>query len=165
MNVELLSGTFITMAVNFLIMMIILVRILYRPLRQMLAERSQKIGNDLKEAQASREKFEQLESDAKSALQAAQVQASQILECARTEAEKIRAELLAKARQEADDLRQQHQAELERATRAAQSELRAGTVSVALLAVQKIIGSKMSPEINTALVQRTLDAIEKGGVN
>jgi F-type H+-transporting ATPase subunit b len=159
---EITFGTFIFMMINFIILMVVLVRFLYHPIQDMLAQRQKKISNDLSHAQNSREKWEQMQQEAKLSLEKAQAEAFEMVERARIEAEKMRADILNQARREAEEIRARNQTEIERAKRIARDELREGAVSLALAAATKVIGSKMSKDINEALVYQTLDSIEKG---
>jgi F-type H+-transporting ATPase subunit b len=142
--------------------MVVLVYLLYRPIQGILAQRTEKISNDLSEAQKSKETWEQKQKEAKLALEKASAEALEMVERARQEAEKMREEIVGKARQEAEELRQRNQAEIERAKKAAQNELREGAVALAISAASKAIGSKMSAEINESLIRGVLSSIEKG---
>jgi F-type H+-transporting ATPase subunit b len=157
-----LTGTFFFMLFNFLVLVVVLVFLLYRPIQGILEQRKQKISKDLSEAQKSKETWEQKQREAKMALEKASIEASQMVDNARSEAERIREEIMNKARQEAEDLRQRNQAEIERAKKAAQAELRDGAVKLAISAASKAIGSKMSVEINESLIRGVLSSIEKG---
>ena len=155
-------GTFIFMLVNFIILMIFLVKFLYRPLQSMLAQRQQKISDDLSHAESSKKKWEKMQQEAKMSLEKAQAEAYEMVERARSEAEKTREDILNQARREAEEIRAKTQADIERAKRIARDELREGAVTLAIAAATKVIGSKMSTEINEALVHQTLNSMEKG---
>ena len=157
-----LTGTFYFMVFNFLVLVVVLVFLLYRPIQGILEQRKQKISNDLTEAQKSKESWEQKQREAKMALERASVEASQMVDNARAEAERLREEIINKARQEAEDLRQRNYAEIERAKKAAQDELRDGAVKLAISAASKAIGNKMTAEINESLIRGVLNSIEKG---
>jgi F-type H+-transporting ATPase subunit b len=156
------SGTFIFSVINFTVLMVVLVYLLYRPIQGILAQRTQKISNDLNDAQRSKETWEQKQKEAKLALEMASAEATGMVDRARQEAEKLREEIINKARQEAEALRQRNQAEIERAKKTAQNELREGAVSLAISAASKAIGSKMTTDINESLIRGVLSSIEKG---
>lgn len=159
--IEVHDGTFVFMFINFVVLMVILVFLLYRPIQGILQKRAQKISDDLDQAQKSRERWEKMQLEAKTALDNAGAQAMEIIERARNEAEKVREEITNKARQEAEDIRQRTLAEIERAKRTAAAELREGVVSLAITAAGKVLGGKMSPDINEALINNALASIEK----
>lgn len=159
---EITFGTFIYMMINFIIVMAVLVRFLYHPIQNMLAKRQNKISDDLNHAQNSRDKWEQMQQEAKLSLEKAQAEAFEMVERARSEAEKTRADILNQARREAEEIRARNQTEIERAKRIAKDELREGAVTLAIAAAAKVIGDKMNKDINEALVHQALDSIEKG---
>lgn len=162
MEVSLHPGTFIFMILNFVLLVIVLARLLYRPLQGMLEQRKQKIATDLNAAEKSRADWEKAQREAKEALEKAQAEAFALMEKARGEADQVRETLINQARNEAEQIRQRTQAEIERAKRAAQDELREGAVSLALTAAAKAIGGKMSQDINESLIHNVLDSLEKG---
>lgn len=162
MEIKILPGTFLIMLLNFGVLISVLVYLLYRPIQGILEQRKKKISDDLSEAQKARDDWGKKQSEAKTTLEKAQTEAFQMVERARIDAEEVRKEILTKARQEADELRSRTQADIERAKRIAGDELREGTVTLALSAATKVIGSKMTKEINESLIQGVLDSIEKG---
>jgi F-type H+-transporting ATPase subunit b len=159
---EITFGTFIFMMINFIVLMIFLARFLYRPIQNILEQRKQRISDDLSNAQNSREKWEQMRQEAKVSLEKAQAESFEMVERARNEAEKTREDILNQAHREAEELRSRTQIEIERAKRIARDELREGAVTLALAAATKVIGSKMSRDINDTLIRQALDSIDKG---
>ena len=161
MELRILPGTFIVMMINFLVLVVTLVFLLYRPIQGILEKRKQKISEDLSNAQSFKEKWERKQQEAKMSLEKAQAEAFEMVERARSETEKIREDILNQARREAEEIRVRTQTEIERAKRIARDELREGAVTLAIAAATKVIGGKMNQEINEALVRRTLESIEK----
>lgn len=155
-------GTFVFMAINFLILVFILTKMLYHPIQGILEERRAKISKDLSEADQSRQTYEKLSGEVKETLEKARAEAHSIVENSRIQAEKLKEQILTEARQEAEQLRQRNQEEIERAKVSAREELRSGTITLALAATEKLIGDQMSKDINNILVGRVLDQIEKG---
>jgi len=160
--VNFFNGNFLFMLINFIILMLFLVRFLYRPIQGILEQRSKKIAEDLETAEKSRESAERLHHEAKIVLEEAHVEAYEIVERAKNEAERLRDEIINQARQETDQLRQRLQLEIERAKRIARDEIREEAVTMALTAVSKILGNKMSTEINDELIRGVITEIEKG---
>jgi F-type H+-transporting ATPase subunit b len=116
----------------------------------------------LDEAEKSRKEWEQARNDAKAMMEKAQSEAHTIVEHARNEAEQVRETLINQAHNDVEQIRQRTQAEIERAKKAAQDELREGAVTLALAAVTKVIGEKMTRDINESLVHGVLQSIDKG---
>lgn len=162
MQIEFHLGTFIAMMINFIILMVVLVCLLYRPIQGILEQRRQKIINDLNEANQSKELAERLYKEAQIALEEAHVEAYEIVEKARQEAERLSQELTDQTRRELDQLRKRTIQEIERAKLNAREQMREEAVNLALLAVKKLISSNMSPQINGDLIRRAVDEIAKG---
>lgn len=162
MQIEFQLGTFVVMMFNFILLMAVLVRLLYRPIQGILEQRRQKITQDLDDARQSKEMDERLRKEAQIALEEAHVEAYEIVEKAKNEAERLREELTVQTRQELDQLRKRSQLELERSKLNARRQLREEAISLALLVVHKLISKNMTAEFNESLVRTLLEEIEKG---
>lgn len=162
MEVTFNSGTFLVMMINFIILMYVLVKLLYRPIQGILEERRQKIAQDYADAEKAKQVAEQLQTEARKKLEEAHVEAYEIIERARSEAERLRDELITQARREADQLRQRSQKEIERAKQIARTELKEEAVELALLSVKKVFEKNKTSQLNDALIRGVLEEINKG---
>lgn len=162
MEVKFYSGTFLAMVINFLILMIVLVRLLYRPIQGILEERHLKIVKDFNEAEEAKKAAEELREESKKKLEESHIEAYEIVERARNEAKRLREELITKARQEADELRQRSQNDIERAKRIAKSELKEEAVELAMLSVKKVFEKNKTAQLNQSLIRGVLEEINKG---
>lgn len=162
MEIRILPGTFIFMVINFLLLMFVLVRLLYRPIQGILEQRKKKISDDLGAAEKSRADWERMQQDAKTSLEKAQIEAFEMVDRARSEADKLREDIINQAHREAEEIRAKTQMDIERAKQTAREEIREGAVNLALTAAAKVIGSQMTQQINESLVRGVLDSIEKG---
>lgn len=164
MGVKINSGTFLAMVFNFLILMFVLVRLLYRPIQGILEERRSKIAHDLDEAEQIKKAAEQLRLESQQKLEESQAEAYDIVERARSEAERLRDELIIQARQEADRLRQRTQQEIERAKQIARVELKEEAIELAMMAVKKVFEKNKTSQLNDALIRGVLEEINKGAL-
>lgn len=164
MEVTFNSGTFLVMMINFIILMYVLVKLLYRPIQGILEERRQKIAQDYADAEKAKQVAEQLQTEARKKLEEAHVEAYEIIERARSEAERLRDELITQARREADQLRQRSQKEIERAKQIARTELKEEAVELALLSVKKVFEKNKTSQLNDALIRGVLEEINKGAL-
>lgn len=162
MEVTFNSGTFLVMMINFIILMYVLVKLLYRPIQGILEERRQKIAQDYADAEQAKQVAEQLQAEARKKLEEAHIEAYEIIERARSEAERLRDELITQARREADQLRQRSQKEIERAKQIARTELKEEAVELALLSVKKVFEKNKTSQLNDALIRGVLEEINKG---
>lgn len=162
MEVTFNPGTFLVMMINFIILMYVLVKLLYRPVQGILEERRQKVAQDYAEAEKAKQDAEQLQEQARKKLEESHVEAYEIIEKARSEAERLRDELITQARREADQLRQRSQKEVERAKQIARSELKEEAVELAMLSVKKVFEKNKTSQLNDALIRGVLEEINKG---
>jgi F-type H+-transporting ATPase subunit b len=161
MEIKVHIGTLIAMIFNFIILMVVLIRLLYRPIQGILEQRRQKIINDLSEAENAKENADRLRNQARIVLEEAHVEAYETVEKAKVEAERLREELSSQVSHEVDQMRRRASQEIERSKQLARNELRDEAVNLALLAVKKILGANMPQDFNTKLIQGVLDDIER----
>ncbi len=162
MEVKFNSGTFLAMVFNFIILMYVLVRLLYRPIQGILDERRLKIAQDLDEAEKNKQAAQQLHEEARRKLEESNAEAFEIMERARNEAERLRDELINQARREADQLRQRNQNEIERAKKIARAELKEEAVELAMMSVKKVFEKNKTLQLNDTLIRGVLEEINNG---
>ncbi len=149
--------------VNFLIVLYVLNRFLYRPILRLLADRQERIRQGLDAAELARQEAEQerqrlladLESERRQSQERlrAAVQESEIAARARLQEASAEAErMLAEASREAEALRQ----------RALQG-MRGDIADLALLAAAKVLGDGLDEAKQRALIDRFLEEQLGGG--
>jgi F-type H+-transporting ATPase subunit b len=90
--------------VNFLIVFFILKKYAFGPIVEALARRTAKLEQGLKDAAAAKENLVAVARDRESALKEARTEAGKILSEARTEAERLKDEVVAKTKTEAEEI-------------------------------------------------------------
>lgn len=131
-------------------------------MQKLMDERQAAIAGQIKEAEAAKTEAESLLDDYKSQVAGAKSEANDIVEAARTDAERVRAELLAKAEEEAQGIRakaaQEAEAEKSRALQEAKAEVASLSVSLA----EKVVGGALDADRQRALVDQYLAELERG---
>ncbi len=153
-----LNGTLLAQIVNFLILVAILAKFAYKPLMQGLAERQQKIADNIDAAERERQEAEQLKLEYKQQLLEVRAKAQAIVEKAEKLAEENKEEILKAARAERDRILQNVQEEVARERELALARLKGEVVALSMTAATKIVQQNMDTEINAKLVS---DFIEK----
>lgn len=153
-----LNGTLLAQIVNFLILVAILAKFAYKPLMQGLAERQQKIADNIDAAERERQEAEQLKLEYKQQLLEVRAKAQAIVEKAEKLAEENKEEILKAARSERDRILQNVQEEVARERELALARLKGEVVALSMTAATKIVQQNMDTEINAKLVS---DFIEK----
>jgi len=155
-----LNKSLLIQLVNFLVLLIVLYRFLYKPLVSTLEGRSAAIRQQLAEAQAAREEAQRQLAEFESRLQAAQADAQALRERALREAAETRERLTAEARQEAARLLVAAQAQIAQEVRRAKTELRAEVGALAVEIAERLIRKSLRDEDHQRLVQEALAQIE-----
>ena len=148
-----LSGL-IAYAVNFVILVVLLRLLLYKPVKQMLEGRKQRIAEGLDaaeraaaEAAEQRARFEQELQEARGAAQAEAARLAQ-------QAEQVRHEVLQAAAREAAELKERARQELEQERRQAAAELEQQTAELALAISRKVVGAALDQAAQRRLVDQ-----------
>ncbi len=146
----------IAQGVNFLILLYILKRFVYKPMLAFLDERAGKIESGLHNAEAATKRLEEAEKEHKELLAEAQKQARIIVDEALAAAKRRDNEQLEKTKAEVAALLEAGQKniieERERALREAKQELG----ELVVLATEKLAGIKVDAEKDNELIQKSL---------
>lgn len=162
-----INGTLLAQIVNFLILVAILAKFAYKPLLKGLADRQEKIINNIETAERQRAEAEKLKFEYQQQLMAARTEAQAIVEKARKLAEERKEEILAEARAEHARLLKAAQEEIARERDMAVAELKGEVVTLSLAAATKIIGHNLDTATNSKLVNdfiAELDEKKIGGL-
>jgi len=150
----------IIQVVNFLLLMFVLTKLLYRPLLGKMDERSQAIKKSLEEAQAARAEAQQEREAHAAKIQAAHAEAQAIRAAALTAAADEQRRLVDAARGEADRLVATAKAELAQDVRRARQELRREVGDLAVEVAERLIRRSLRDDDHRRVVD---DAIARLG--
>lgn len=146
----------IAQALSFLVLVVALVRFLYRPIGDMLRQRQEKIANDLAAAEAQQTRAESLRLDYEQRLSSIAEQARARLDQALKDAEASRQRLLASARTEIRDLHQRHQDQLLAEREQLRRDLRTEMADIAVLAAAKALRNRLDQAAQAAVIDQVI---------
>jgi F-type H+-transporting ATPase subunit b len=146
--------------VNFLILLAVLYKLLYRPLLATLESRTSAISGQLAEAQAAREEARRQLLELEERVRAAQAEAQAVRERAVREAAETRERLTAEARQEATRLLQTAHDQVAQEVRRARADLRAEVGGLATQVAERLIRKSLTDDDHQRLVREALARIE-----
>ena len=158
-----LDKSLIIQAINFLLLLFILTKLLYRPLLAKMEERSQAIKKSLEEAQAARAEAQQQREEHAAKIQAAHAEAQAIRAAALKEAADEQRRLVDAARAEASRLVEGARAEMEQDIRRARQELRQEVGDLAVAVAERLIKKSLRDEDHRRIVQEALATLERAG--
>jgi F-type H+-transporting ATPase subunit b len=143
--------------INFIILLVLLSVVLYKPVLKMLDERQSKIKESMDQAEQIRQQVAQTEDDIKSQLESARKEGQKIIVQAEQIGERLKNEAKEEARLEAESLISKAQIELQRQRDKDIEELRKQFTDIAILAAEKVINETLDKEKHRKLIDEVLD--------
>lgn len=145
--------------VNFLVLVYLLNRFLYRPVVRMLDERAARIKESMDRAAAVQAELAGASEEARRQLEAARRESQAIIEQAGHVGERVKEQSRQEAQAEADKIVARARAQMERERQATVSELRQQMADLVVDAAGKVIGQSMDDGVRRRLV----DEFTNGG--
>ena len=146
-------------AVNFLIVLAVLYRFLYKPLLNFLEQRRQRIEGSLKEAQRIEIELKAMEVKRVEVMTEAKRQAQELLTRAETEAEARRQEALTRVRAEAEKAVAEIRAKFSAERDEAMQTLRQEAARLITQVVAKVVGKLPGETVDRKLVDEALQEV------
>jgi F-type H+-transporting ATPase subunit b len=148
--------------VVFGILFALLWKFAWPPILRSVEERERRIQNQLAEAEKARTEAARLLEEHKKLLAGGRQEAIEILNKAKTLAEKEREALIQKARQEQDEILARARREIGEEKAKAIAELRREAVDLAIAAASRVIDANLDSDANRKLVLEYLKDLAKG---
>ena len=149
--------------INFVILVVILNKFLYKPVLKMLDARKTDIEDRYKQADEAKAEAIGMKDEYLKQMQNAKLEAQEIITKAGKLAEDSKEEILTAARENAANLTNKAQEEIRREKELAKSELRNEVAALAVLAAGKILDKTIQPEDHTKMIEDFVS--EVGGVS
>ena len=143
-------------AINFLILLFLLQRFLYKPVLTMLDQRSTAIRESVEAAERARQESARADQERIEALREARRQADEIVARANQEAERLRAEARTTAQEEAQRIITRAEQEANAERQASMQELRAQVADLAISAAERVIHRNLDHQSQRVLVEEFL---------
>lgn len=142
--------------IAFIVLFVVMAKFAFPPMTKMLDERANKIRESLEKAEQTRVEAERLLDEYKQQMAEARTEATQIIEQGRKVAESMKAEIVAKAKDEADAERAKAVEAIKAEKAAAVAELKSEVADLSVAVAGKIIGSSLSKADHEALIDKYL---------
>ncbi|HPD90000.1 MAG TPA: F0F1 ATP synthase subunit B [Bacillota bacterium] len=149
--------------VNFLILVGVLAKFLYRPFLAMLEERNQSIRGAFENAEATNRRADEKLEAYNKRIASVEEEGREILRNARQRAETQAKEIVDEASERANQMVVQAQKEIERQQAKALTELKGQVAALALLAAEKVLEKELSGEGHGQLVESILEQAGESG--
>lgn len=144
---------------NLLILYLLVKKFLYQPVKKMLAGRQQTIDDEYKEAEDAKKKALSDKQTYEEKLSEAQSQADSLIQSAVQTAQTREQQILAEAKEKADDIRRQAEADAKLELRKAEQTIKEEIVSVGTMLAGKVLEREMNEEDHKKLIDSLIDEI------
>lgn len=156
-----INATILAQILNFLILVVLLRAVAYKPVARLLQQRSDKIRNDLEKADADRKAAEQTLADYKVQLADAHKKAQDIVDKANLTARQEHDAAVAETRKEIERMKQVAQAEIENERNRAFEDMKSQIVTLSLAAAGKVVSKNIDTKENDKLVNEFISNLNK----
>ncbi len=150
---------FVYQIVNFLILLFILKKLLYKPMLQMLDDRKKSIEDAINSAEVAKTEAEALRKDYEARLAEAKQEAQDIIAKATKLGEEMKKDIVTNAQNEANKAIQKAQEEIQREKDQAIGALRDEVATLAVLAAGKVLGKTITVEDHEKLVKEFVQEV------
>jgi F-type H+-transporting ATPase subunit b len=147
--------------VNFAILFGLLTVVLYKPMRRMLDERSNRIKESMDQVEQIKEQMAKTEEQVKLQMDTARREGQDILAQAAQMGERLKEEAKGEARQEAEVIVARARTEIERERDQAIDEVKREFVDLAIRAAEKVVHESLDREKHRRLIEEVLEQAPK----
>jgi F-type H+-transporting ATPase subunit b len=154
-------GLFIWTIVTFLGLLWALKKLAWGPLLEALETRQNAIRKSLDDAQHAKGELERLNAESARIIQQARFDADGIVSQSRADGERLREEIRAKARSEADNIVKNAERQIQLETSRALEQIRREAVDLSVMIASKIIQRNLSREDNQRLIDEAIKQVEE----
>lgn len=152
-------GDFILIAGSFLLLIFLVKKYAWGNITSILDARAEKITNDIDEAEAARQKAEELASKREEELAGSRKEAASIVENAKETAEKNKSQILSEATQEAVRLKEKAQQEIAHNKEEALNSIKGDVADLTVNLAGKLLSQQLDAEGQRQLIDRYLDEL------
>jgi F-type H+-transporting ATPase subunit b len=147
--------------VTFFILLFLLYRYVYPPIRDQVQRRQSEIEQAIDEAQKTRSEARELLAEYRRQIEEARGEARRILDEARKQGEAQRERTKQEAREEGERIIRRAREEIERERDSALREVRREVADMVIVASERVIGRELDPDGHERLISEALDSLER----
>lgn len=149
--------TFVFVIINLLVLYWILKRLLFKPVKQFMENRTDSIRKSIEKAEKDKAYAAELKNEYESKLRTAREQANEIIMDARSRADSEYNAIIKTAKQDAEAILSRAREEIELERERMLKDIRNEVASLALAAASRVLEENMDNETNRAIVDKFLD--------
>jgi len=146
---------------NFFVLLFLLRRYLYDPIKNILDQRAAQINGDLDDAEERKEEAKELKAEYEQKLKNAHSEAQEIVDNAESRANKKAKDIINQAEERAESLKAKKLEEIEQAKKEAAAELRDDIADYTVQAANKLIQEQLDEDKHQQMILAFIDQLDK----
>jgi len=155
-----INATLITQIIHFLLLLILLRLVAYKPILKVLEERQKYVASNIEQAERQRADAEKIKADLEAEMRRTREEAQKVIERATKASEEQAHAIIEAAKEEAARLKEGALAEIEREKEKALTELKDQVANLALLVAGKVIRDGLTIDAQHKLVQDAISEVK-----
>ena len=156
-----INATLIAQILNFLVLVFVLAKFVYKPVLGIMEERKNKIASDLETAEMAKKDAEAVKAEYAAILADARQEAQAIIENARKTAQAAHDKIMADTKAEQEQYVAAQKEIIATEKKKAMDEVRAQVISLSMIAAGKIVEQKLNSEEDKKMASKIVDSIMK----
>lgn len=158
-----INTTLVVQIIHFLLLVVILAKVAYKPIMQAMAERQAHISNTISAAEQQQAEAVAMKQEYQALLVQARVEAQAIIDKATKLGEKTREEIIRETKEETAKMLKLAQAEIAREQAKALADLRNEVATLSVMVAGKIINQNLDAQAHDKLVQDFINQLDNKG--
>ncbi|MDB4940218.1 MAG: atpF [Candidatus Doudnabacteria bacterium] len=150
---------FLAQLFNFVIVLFVLWRWVFKPLGKKLEERTSKIELSIKHSEEVEQKLKEAEKYRQAEMEKVRAEANTAIAQAQKNAELVKQQILAEAKVSSDKMLEQAKKEIEGEKSRAMADIRTEAANLIVSATEKILREKLDPKRDEQLIKESLKDI------
>lgn len=156
-----INATLIAQILNFLVLVFVLAKFVYKPVLGIMEDRKNKIASDLETAEKAKNDAEAVKAEYAAKLADARQEAQAIIENARKTAQAAHDKIMADTKAEQEQYVAAQKEIIATEKKKAMDEVRAQVISLSMIAAGKIVEQKLNSEEDKKMASKIVDSIMK----
>lgn len=152
---------FVAQIINFVIIFIILKKLLYKPVLDMIKKREKEISDGIKNSELADEKLQEAEEKEKLIIQKANERARKIVDDAKTESEAVKIKSDEKTKKETERMIEQARRSIEQDIKNAEEKLTKKIGNIAISLLQKSLVGVFGEKEQKIIIKKAVSHLEK----
>lgn len=148
-------------AITFIILLVILKKVAWKPILAALDQREAAIRESLEKAERAQQEAQKVLDENQANLAKAEEESRKIIDQSRGYAEKLKEQIISESKQQAQKIIDDASAEIERKKDSAFNELKTQIAEISIQAAEKILKQNVNQETNKNIVNKYISEITK----